>query len=89
MGTRQNDPANRNGGGASFGFVAKIREQIGLLRCEGYSYTELRVYVSGIADPWVFGADDEFEFDGEAVLVVRMARRQNRRTKGCPSMPSR
>jgi hypothetical protein len=52
-------------------FVAKVREQIRILRAGGNNYDELRVYVSGIADPWVFGPDDEFEFDGEAVLVVR------------------
>jgi hypothetical protein len=52
-------------------FVAKVREQVRLLRGGGNNYDQLRVYVSGIADPWVFGPDDEFEFDGEAVLVVR------------------
>jgi hypothetical protein len=38
---------------------------------EGYNYDELRVYVSGIAEPWTFGPDDEFEFDGDELLVVR------------------
>jgi hypothetical protein len=52
-------------------FVAKIREQIRILRAGEHNYDQLRVYVSGIADPWVFGPDDEFEFEGEAVLVVR------------------
>lgn len=52
-------------------FVAKIREQIEILRHEHYNYDELRVYVSGIAEPWVFGPVDEFEFDGDDVLVVR------------------
>jgi hypothetical protein len=52
-------------------FVAKVREQIAFLRDDEYAYDELRVYVSGIADPWVFGRDDEFEFDGDEVLVVR------------------
>jgi hypothetical protein len=37
-----------------------------------YAYDELRVYVSGIADPWVFGPDDEFDFDGDQVFVVRV-----------------
>ena len=52
-------------------FVAKVREQIRFLQDEEYSYDELRVYVSGIAEPWIFGPDDEFDVDGEAVLVVR------------------
>jgi hypothetical protein len=30
------------------------------------------VYVSGIARPWVFGPADEFEFDGDEVLLVRV-----------------
>jgi hypothetical protein len=53
-------------------FVAKVREQIAFLRNEEYNYDELRVYVSGIADPWVFGSDDEFKFDGDEVMVVRV-----------------
>jgi hypothetical protein len=53
-------------------FVAKIREQIAFLQNEEYSYDELHLYVSGIAEPWVFGPDDEFEFDGDEVLVVRV-----------------
>ena len=52
-------------------FVAKIREQIAYLRDEEYAYDELRVYVSGIAEPWVFGPADDFQFDGLEVLVVR------------------
>ena len=43
------------------------------LRDEQYNYTQLRVYVAGIADPWVFGPADEFEFDGDEVLVVRVS----------------
>ena len=42
------------------------------LRDEQYNYTQLRVYVAGIADPWVFGPADEFEFDGDEVLVARV-----------------
>lgn len=53
-------------------FIAKVREQIAFLRDEEYAYDELRVYVSGIADPWVFGPDDEFELEGDEVLVVRV-----------------
>jgi hypothetical protein len=56
---------------AETAFVAKVREQIRFPQHEEYNYDELRVYVSGIADPWVFGRDDEFEFDGDEVLVVR------------------
>lgn len=52
-------------------FVARVREQVSFLKNDAYSYDELRVYVSGIAEPWVFGPDDEFTLDGEAVLVVR------------------
>ena len=36
-------------------FVAKIREQIRILRDREYAYDELRVYVCGIIDPWKFG----------------------------------
>jgi hypothetical protein len=51
-------------------FVAKVRQQVEILQDEEYAYDQLRVYVSGIADPWVFGPADEFEFDGDEVLVV-------------------
>jgi hypothetical protein len=53
-------------------FIAQIREQIAFLRDQQYAYDELRVYVSGIAVPWVFGPADEFEFNGDKVLVVRV-----------------
>jgi hypothetical protein len=53
-------------------FIAKIREQIMFLQDYEYTYDELHVYVSGIGEPWVFGTDDEFDFDGEEVLVVRV-----------------
>ncbi len=53
-------------------FITKVQEQIAFLRDEEYAYDELRVYVSGIGDPWVFGPDDEFEFEGDDVLVVRV-----------------
>ena len=65
-------------------FVAKVREQIALLRTEGYNYDELRVYVSGIAEPWVFGPDDEFEFDGDEVLVVRDGPARENENEGVP-----
>jgi hypothetical protein len=56
---------------AETAFLAKVREQIAFLRDDEYAYDELHVYVSGIAEPWVFGPDDEFEFDGDELLVVR------------------
>jgi hypothetical protein len=65
-------------------FVAKVREQIRFLRDEEYSYDELRVYVSGIAEPWVFGPDDEFEFDGDMVLVVRVGPTEENENEGVP-----
>jgi hypothetical protein len=46
-------------------FITKVREQIEFLQNEEYNYDALHVYVSGIAEPWVFGPDDEFEFDGD------------------------
>jgi hypothetical protein len=56
---------------AEAAFIAKVREQIKFLRDEEYVYDQLLVSVSGIAEPWVFGPADEFEFDGDQVLVVR------------------
>ena len=53
-------------------FIAKVQEQVAFLRDDQYTYDELHVYVSGIAEPWVFGPADEFEFDGDEVLVVRV-----------------
>lgn len=53
-------------------FAAKIRDQLAFLHNEDYSYDQLRVFVSGIARPWIFGRDDEIEFDGDEVLVVRI-----------------
>ena len=56
---------------AETAFIAKIREQIQYLQDDEYNYDELRVFVSGIARPWVFGPADELEFDGDELLVVR------------------
>ena len=56
---------------AETAFVAKIREQIEVLQNEEYAYDQLHVYLSGISEPWKFGRDAEFEFDGDEVLVVR------------------
>lgn len=69
---------------AEAAFIAKVREQIRFLRDEEYSYDELRVYVSGIADPWVFGRDEEFEFDGDEVLVVRWGPTKENENEGVP-----
>jgi hypothetical protein len=44
----------------------------------------LRVYVSGIARPWVFGPADEFEFDGDEVLVVRVGPTAEYENEGAP-----
>jgi hypothetical protein len=65
-------------------FVAKVREQIDFLRDEEYAYDELRVYVAGIAEPWVFGPADEFEFDGDEVLVVRVGPTEEYGSEGVP-----
>jgi hypothetical protein len=69
---------------AETAFLAKVREQIALLRTDAYNYDELRVYVSGIAEPWVFGPDDEFEFDGDEVLVVRDGPAREHENEGVP-----
>lgn len=52
-------------------FISKIRQQIAFLKDEEYSYDELRVYVSGISEPWIFEPVDEFEIEGQEVLVIR------------------
>lgn len=56
---------------AEAAYVAKIREQLAILRNPEYAYNELHVYVCGIAEPWVFGRADEFELDSDKVMVVR------------------
>ena len=65
-------------------FIVKIREQIAFLRNKDYNYDELRVYVSGIVEPWVFGRADEFDFNGDAVLVVRDGPTDEHENKGVP-----
>ena len=69
---------------AEAAFAAKVREQIELLQDEAYNYDELRVYVSGIAEPWVFGPADEFDFDDEEVLVVRVGPTSENENEGVP-----
>jgi hypothetical protein len=64
-------------------FVAKIREQIKVLQGK-YNYDELHVYVSGITEPWVFGPADEFEFDGDKLLVVRVGPSAEYENQGVP-----
>jgi hypothetical protein len=65
-------------------FIAKIREQIDFLQDEEYAYDQLRVYVSGIADPWVFEPAAEFEFDGDDMLVVRIGPTDENENEGVP-----
>jgi hypothetical protein len=65
-------------------FVAKIHEQIRLLRDGEHNYDELRVYVSGIEEPWTFGPEDEFEIDGDEVLVVRDGPTEDHDNEGMP-----
>jgi hypothetical protein len=69
---------------AEAAFAAKVREQIQLLQDEAYNYDELRVYVSGIGEPWVFGPDDDFEFVGDDVLVVRDGPTADNENEGVP-----
>ena len=69
---------------AEAAFVAKVREQVEFLQHQEYNYDQLRVYVSGIARPWVFGPADEFEFDGDAVLVVRIGPSAENENEGVP-----
>jgi hypothetical protein len=65
-------------------FIAKVREQVAFLRDEEYAYGELHVYVSGIAEPWVFGPGDEFDFEGDEVLVVRVGPSAEYENDGVP-----
>jgi hypothetical protein len=65
-------------------FIAKIQEQIKYLRNDEYAYEELRVYVSGIGDPWVFGPADEFEIDRDEVLFVRDGPTKVNENEGMP-----
>lgn len=53
-------------------FVAKIQEQIKLLRNEENGYVQLRVYVSGIDEAWAFWPDDDLKVEGDELLVVRV-----------------
>jgi hypothetical protein len=69
---------------AETAFITKIRQQIELLQDEEYNYDQLRLYVSGIAEPWVFDPDDEFEFDGEQVLIVRVGPSEEYANEGVP-----
>jgi hypothetical protein len=65
-------------------FIAKVREQIGFLKQDEYNYDQLRIYVSGIATPWVFGPEDEFDFDGDELLVIRVGPTQEYENEGVP-----
>jgi hypothetical protein len=65
-------------------FVAKIREQLGFLRNSEYAYNELRIYLAGIYEPWTFGLSDEFEFNGDQVLIVRTGPTREHGNDGVP-----
>jgi hypothetical protein len=65
-------------------FVAKIREQVKILQSDWNNYDELRVYVSGIGVPWVFGPYDDFEFEGDELLVVRDGPLEEQDNEGMP-----
>jgi hypothetical protein len=69
---------------AEAAFIAKVREQIKYLKDDEYNYDELHVYVSGIAEPWVFGPADEFDFDGDELLVVRSGPTEECENEGVP-----
>jgi hypothetical protein len=53
-------------------FTQQIKEQLLALREVEQGYAALHVYVAGIAEPWEFLGQDEFEFhEGTGVLIVR------------------
>ena len=53
-------------------FIEHLQQQLTYLRDEEYGYRALQLHVSGIAQPWIFQAHDEFEFHEETgVLIVR------------------
>jgi hypothetical protein len=53
-------------------FTQQIKEQLMALREADQGYAALQVYVAGIAEPWEFLGQDEFEFhEGTGVLIVR------------------
>ena len=71
---------------AEIAFIVKIREQVEFLKNEDYSYDELHVYVSGIAEPWPFGRDHEFKFEGDELLVVRAGPPEEQDNEGVPEV---
>ena len=53
-------------------FADQVRQQLLYLRHPDYEYSAIHLYVAGVADPWEFGPEDEFDFNEETgVLVVR------------------
>jgi hypothetical protein len=53
-------------------FVDQVKQQLEFLRDPEYTYSALHVYVTGVAEPWEFGPDDDFEFHEDAgFLIVR------------------
>lgn len=53
-------------------FADHIKQQLVFLRDPDYVYGALQIFVSGINEPWVFAAGDEFDFhESTGVLIVR------------------
>jgi hypothetical protein len=53
-------------------FIQQLEQQLFSLRDPDQAWTALRVYVAGIAAPWEFDAENEFEFhEDTSVLIVR------------------
>lgn len=67
-------------------FVAKINDQIELLRNKENGYAPLLVYVSGIATAWKFGREYEFNFEGDEVLIVRQRPTADWNSEGVPEI---
>ena len=56
----------------SASFVAQLEQQLAALRDVELGYRAMQLYVAGVAEPWEFTAEDDFEFYEETdVLVVR------------------
>jgi hypothetical protein len=53
-------------------FIELVKQQLYYLKDEEYAYTGLHVYLAGVPEPWEFSAEDEFDLQEEAgVLIVR------------------
>jgi hypothetical protein len=51
-------------------FVGQFKQQIDCLKDEEYNYSSLHVYVAGVPEPWEFSAEDEFDPQEEAGLLI-------------------